>query len=91
MILARVEGNAISTIQHPSLKGWRQLLCQPLSAEGEAEGGMILAIDDLGAGMHQRVIITSDGKSLREKVGHSHTPLRYGVIAIVDEAPEVAS
>ncbi len=87
MILARVEGNAVSTIQHPTLKGWRQLLCQPLTAEGEVDGNPILAIDDLGAGLHQRVLVSSDGKALREKVGTRHTPLRYAIIAILDEEP----
>lgn len=85
MILARVEGNAVSTIYHPTLKGWRQLLCQPLTAEGEADGNPILAIDDLGAGLHQRVLISSDGKALSQKVGTRFTPLRYMVIAILDE------
>lgn len=87
MILARVEGNAVSTIHHPTLKGWRQLLCQPLTSEGEADGNPILAIDDLGAGMHQRVLVSSDGKALRDKVGTRYTPLRYAVIAILDEEP----
>lgn len=85
MLLARVEGNAVSTIQHPTLKGWRQLLCQPVDDDGVPEGNPILAIDDLGAGMHQLVLVTSDGRSIREKVGSDHTPLRYGVIALVDE------
>lgn len=87
MILARVEGNAVSTIHHPTLTGWRQLLCQPLTDAGEPDGNPILAIDDLGAGLHQRVLVSSDGKALSEKVGTRRTPLRYAVIAIIDEEP----
>jgi len=84
MLLCRVEGNAISTIHHPSLRGWRQLLCQPLDDEGKAMGDPVLVLDALGAGMHEHVIITSDGKTVRERVGDEHSPLRYLTIAIVD-------
>lgn len=86
MLMCRVEGSATSTIRHPSLKGWRLLICQPLSETGEPSGLPILSLDDLGAGQHQLVIVTSDGKSVSERVGHRHTPARYMTLAILDEA-----
>ena len=85
MLMCRVEGSATSTIRHPSLKCWRLLICQPLSDSGETSGLPILALDDLGAGQHQLVIVTSDGKSVSERVGHPHTPARYMTLAILDE------
>ena len=90
MLLCRVEGSAVSTIQHPSLKGWRQLLCQPVNEDGEAIADPILVADSLGAGMHQLVMVTSDGKTLRERVGDRHSPMRYMTIGIVDDVPEKA-
>jgi microcompartment protein CcmK/EutM len=80
-----VEGSAISTIRHPSLKGWRLLICQPLDEAGRKESLPILCLDSLGAGKHQMVVVTSDGKSVREKMGFPHTPARYMTIAILDE------
>ena len=50
MLLARVEGSMIATRKHPSLQGWRMLICQPLNAHGLAEGTPVIAIDPLGAG-----------------------------------------
>ncbi len=88
MLLCRVEGSAVSTIHHPSLKGWRQLLCQPVNENGEAISDPILVADILGAGMHQLVMVTSDGKTLRERVGDNHSPMRYMTIGIVDDTPE---
>ena len=61
MFLARVEGNVTSTRKHPSFEGWRLLICQPISKEGVPEGAPQVAIDPHGAGMHERVIISSDG------------------------------
>lgn len=84
MILCRVEGSATSTVRHPSLKGWRLLICQPLDESGANSGHPILCLDALGAGMHQVVLVTSDGKSVAEKVGTPRTPARYMVQGILD-------
>ena len=88
MLMCRVEGSAISTIRHPSLKGWRLLIGQPVNENGEKEGFPILCLDGLGAGKHQLVIATSDGKSVSEKIGFVHTPARYMTIAILDKIAE---
>ena len=83
--LGRVEGSAVSTIRHPSLKGWRLLVCQPVNERGEETGDPVLCLDCLGAGKYQQVIVTSDGKSVREKMGDPHSPARYMTIAVLDD------
>lgn len=75
----------VATRKHPSLEGWRLLICQPISETGEAEGSPQVAIDRHGAGMHERVIISSDGAAARAAVGHAKSPVRWMVIGIVDE------
>jgi ethanolamine utilization protein EutN len=85
MLLARVEGNVVATRKHPSLEGWRLLICQPIGATGDAEGPPQVAIDAHGAGMHERVIISSDGSAARKAVGDERSPVRWMVIALVDE------
>jgi microcompartment protein CcmK/EutM len=85
MFLARVEGNVVATRKHPSLEGWRLLLCQPISGAGEPEGVPQVAIDAHGAGMHQRVIISSDGMAARKAVGQETSPVRWMIIGVVDE------
>jgi ethanolamine utilization protein EutN len=85
MLLARVEGNIVATRKHPSLDGWRLVICQPIGSDGQAEGAPQVAIDSHGAGMHQQVIISSDGKAARNAVGDQKSPVRWLVIGIVDE------
>ncbi len=85
MLLARVEGNIVATRKHPSLEGWRLLICQPENAAGQPEGVPQIALDPHGAGMHQRVVISSDGMAARKAVGDEKSPARWMVIAIVDE------
>lgn len=88
MQLARVEGSMIATRKHPSLNGWRMLICQPLNADGKADGTPIIAIDPYGAGMHQTVIVSSDGSAARQAVGDNLSPVRQIIVAIVDEPTE---
>ena len=85
MLLARIEGNVVATRKHPSLVGWRLLLCQPINQEGVPEGLPQVAIDPHGAGKHQRVIISSDGAAARQAVGDQKSPVRWLIVAIVDE------
>lgn len=86
MNFARVDGTLVTSHCHPSMKGRRTVICQPLDAEGRDEGAPVLAIDPLGAGLHQRVILSTDGSATRELVGDPHTPLRNLIIGIVDRA-----
>ncbi len=85
MLLARVEGNIVATRKHPSLEGWRLVICQPIGADGKAEGAPQVAIDSHGAGMHQQVVISSDGAAARKAVGDEKSPVRWLVIGVVDE------
>ena len=85
MLLARVEGNVVATRKHPSLEGWRLIICQPINGAGEAEGVPQVAIDPHGAAMHQRVIISSDGSAARAVVKDPKSPVRWMIIGIVDE------
>jgi len=85
MLLARVEGNVVSTRKHPSFQGWRLIVCQPINNAGEAEGVPQVAIDAHGAAMHERVIISSDGAAARNAVGDQRSPVRWMIVGIVDE------
>ncbi|MCO5053025.1 MAG: EutN/CcmL family microcompartment protein [Verrucomicrobiae bacterium] len=85
MLLARVEGNIVATRKHPSLNGWRLVICQPVNADGQNAGTPQVAIDALGAGMHQQVVISSDGSAARRAVGDAQSPVRWLIVGIVDE------
>jgi len=89
MLLARVEGHVIATRKHPSFAGWRLLVCQPINNAGVAQASPIVAIDSLGAGLRQRVIISSDGAAARIAVGDRKSPARWMTIGIVDETEAV--
>ncbi len=85
MLLARVDGAVVATRKHPSFDGWKLLLCQPINGQGEPEGQPVVAIDPHGAGLHSRVIVSSDGAAARAAVGDPKSPVRFIIVAVVDE------
>ena len=85
MLLARIDGSATATIRHPSAKGWKLAICQPIDDQGNDTGTPIIALDRLGAGLHQRVMVSSDGATLRDWVNDPRSPLRNMIIGLVDE------
>jgi ethanolamine utilization protein EutN len=85
MQLGSVVGIATSTVKHPSLEGWKLLVVQLLAADGKSpDGEPVLAVDRLGAGRGEKVILTSDGKGTRELLKSDTTPVRWSVMGIPD-------
>jgi len=85
MRLAVVHGRATSTVRHRSLTAAKLLICQPLGNEDKPSGDPVLAVDKLGAGAGDRVLLTSDGPGLRELLNDNKTPARWWTLGIVDE------
>lgn len=89
MLDAKVIGFGHSTVKHPSMKGVRLALCEGLTHEGRGDGKIFLAADWQGAGVGQRVFVTTDGeaatRSLGDKPLSQQTPLRNVILGICDE------
>jgi ethanolamine utilization protein EutN len=86
MQIALVIGNATSTVKHATMRGQKLLVAQALMADGRtADADPLIAIDTVGAGIGERVVISSDGKFTREFVGADNSPVRWAVIGICDE------
>lgn len=80
-----VVGTATSTVKHASLNGAKLLVVQMLLADGRSgDGEPVLAVDRLGAGIGETVLVTSDGKFTRELLGSENTPVRWSVMGIPD-------
>jgi ethanolamine utilization protein EutN len=85
MQLARVIGTATATVKHPTLTGCKLLVVQAHLADGQtADGEPLLAVDGVGAGVGETVMITSDGRHARQLLNAEATPVRWTVIGIQD-------
>ena len=86
MQLGIVVGSATSTVKHASMNGQKLLVIQPTLADGRSpDGDPVLAVDGVGAGRDEVVMISSDGRFGRELLKSEATPVRWTVIGIKDE------
>jgi microcompartment protein CcmK/EutM len=85
MQLGRIVGTATSTVKHRSLAGWKLLVVQMLMADGQSpDGEPVLAVDRLGAGPGDVVLLTSDGKGTRSLLNDNNTPVRWSTLGLRD-------
>ena len=85
MILGRITGNVVSTIHHPIVDGRKLLLAERLDQEGKPTGGYIIALDAIGAGRGETVLILDEGSGARQILDDTSAPVRSIVVGIVDE------
>lgn len=91
MIYARVAGSITSTINHPDLDGRRLLLCDKLDAAGKTAGGYVIAVDTVGAGAGETVIILDEGNGARQILERPDAPVRSVVVGVVDVAAPITA
>ena len=100
MFIGRVNGHIVSSAKEPSLKGRKLLVIEPLKVRYAAGGGdekggkaagfdptgrAIVAIDMIGAGEGELVLITQ-GSSARLAESCGDVPTDAVVVGIIDEA-----
>ena len=89
MKLARVVGTVVSTINVPVYDDRKLLLCDLVGPDGAATKDYLIAVDVVGAGTGETVLLMDEGNSARQILGASEAPVRTLVVGIVD-AVEVA-
>ena len=66
------------------MEGWKLLVVQPLAPDGTPKGDPVLAVDTLGAGTEETVMLSSDGKTARALLDDNTTPVRWSVVGLPD-------
>ena len=84
MQIARVIGTVVSTQKHPKFEGAKLLLVQPVSLDDAPRGTPLLAVDSVGAGVHEKVLVVLEGRAAGEALGRKAAPVDAAVIGIID-------
>ena len=84
MKLARVVGNVVSTINSPDLEDRTLLLCDLVEPSGGLAGGYLIAVDAVGAGAGETVLLLDEGNGARQVLAAPGAPIRTVVVGIVD-------
>ncbi len=89
MYLAKIEGTAVATISHESLRGRKLLIARRAEPDGRLAKEPVLVLDAVGAGRGDLVLVTTDGELARTLTGFRTIPARLTAVGIVDRwAPE---
>jgi microcompartment protein CcmK/EutM len=91
VILGRVHGTIVSTVQHPLYRGRKQLLVRAIRPDGSFDGERYLvAIDIVGAGAGETVLVIDEGNCARQLLNtDANGAVRSVIVGIVDQVATV--
>jgi len=82
--IARVIGTLVATQKHPKLEGAKLLLLQPLEPNGAPRGTTVLAIDSVGAGVGETVLVVIEGRAAGDALRRKAAPVDAAIVGIID-------
>jgi ethanolamine utilization protein EutN len=84
MQIARVIGTVVATQKHRKFEGAKLLLVQPVTLDDKPKGPALLAVDSVGAGVHEKVLVVIEGRAAGEALGKKAAPVDAAIIGIID-------
>jgi ethanolamine utilization protein EutN len=85
MQIARVVGTVVATQKHRKFEGAKLLLVQPLNLDDSPRGSALLAVDGVGAGVDEKVLIVLEGRAAGEALGKKGAPVDAAIVGIIDQ------
>jgi ethanolamine utilization protein EutN len=82
--IARVVGTVVATHKHRKFLGAKLLLVQPLTLDDQPRGPALLAVDSVGAAVHEKVLVVIEGRAANDALGQTGAPVDAAVVGIVD-------
>ena len=83
MIIARILGTVVSTQKDERLQGKKLLIVRPINLDGSDTSGYVVAVDTVGAGFHERVLVVA-GSSARLAQNMKDTPVDAAIVGVID-------
>jgi microcompartment protein CcmK/EutM len=84
MLLGQVIGTVVATKKEQELEGLKLLIVKGVDVDGKLSGGVIVAVDAVGAGVGETVLYCA-GSSARQTEMTKNKPVDHVIMAIVDQ------
>jgi microcompartment protein CcmK/EutM len=84
MQICRVIGTVVSTQKHRKFEGAKLMLVQPLNIDDSPRGNALLAVDGVGAGVDEKVLVVLEGRAAGEALGRKGAPVDAAIVGIID-------
>jgi ethanolamine utilization protein EutN len=85
MITGVVSGSVYSTINHPFYDGKKLMIVEKIAPDGQPTGDYLIAIDSVGAGPGERVLVLDEGNGARQIINDPEAPVRSIIVGIIDD------
>lgn len=90
MIICEVIGNVWATRKDESLSGSKLMVVKRADREGSVGMESFVAVDCVGAGIGDRVLVTT-GSSARKALDNQDGPVDAAIVGIIDEVEVIRS
>jgi len=84
VFIARVVGDVVSTHRHDSLGEKKLQLVRRLDLAGKEEGAEVIALDVIGVGVGERVLVVQEGGAARALFNEPRVPVQAVIVGVVD-------
>lgn len=84
MYVGKIIGTVVATRKDENLVGSKLMITQPLNMKLKAIGEPVIAVDTVGAGIGELVIITK-GTAARIAAKKMDSPIDIAIVGIIDE------
>jgi len=77
-------GNVVATQKNRKLEGAKLMLVQPLGLDDAPRGVTLIAIDSVGAGIGEKVLVVIEGKAAGQALGRKAAAVDAAIIGVID-------
>lgn len=85
MFLARIAGTITSTIKHDAYASTKLMIVQPITPDGDDTGDSLVAVDTVGTGVGEQVLVIRQGVAAAQVLNIDRPPIRSVIVGVVDE------
>lgn len=85
MIIGQVSGSVYSTVNHPFYDGKKLMIVEKITPERQRTGDYLIAVDSVGAGPGEIVLVLDEGNGARQIIDSTDAPIRSIIVGIIDE------
>ena len=85
MKIGRVAGTVVATICSPAFEGRKLLFVDLLDLEGNETGKDLIAVDTVGAGAGETVLVLDEGNGARQVLEAPDAPIRAVIVGVIDQ------
>lgn len=84
MFRARVVGDVVATHRHEHLGQRKLLLVRRLDLDGAEEGHEMIALDVIGVGRGEDVLVVQEGNAARQLYDDKKIPAQAVIVGVID-------